>query len=1202
MPTDRSLAVGRPVKDWLELTSKPCAVDEISDGTALQLCDACIVLLQSLPRYLSKRRTREEAIAKFQDSLVKLQIWRDGFGTGELETVLTQSRMIQCAVLQHLMSVAKVLKRVTNQISDSKVEMSNIDTQVKKLNKIVEDASIIIKSDENESDSDSSDFDSDDEVELQMNDDSLTPSLESGKELEVQVVFLMNLLPSIQHFLEYFRRGKDEKKIVKSTFSPPQAASAYINIVREKFTRAEDELVERLGAANWERHLNIRRKMVVCEENVISGGERVSATKSLFRPISTFYDSALGTSMAAPTVADTVSRASHSSFRTSATEGGAASLRVPEAPQEVQLGLPFICYICNKRVGDIKNRLEWKIHVFQDLEAYICTFPNCQYLLATFQTREKWAAHELSTHRKERIWTCPFCSAEFSKDGEWTQHITIQHVVESSGTDLQRHRLLAERLKDRECPLCFKSTNGKPRDFVAHVGKHMEAIALTALPKESDSDREDSSDFQSDEQSNEGVDPLPYFEQAKREYKDKAPLLNGSESRQRPRRPKTPSLSGGLTSIRETYAGRICIGTIIDYEPIELHDRGTIRLPAAVISQYPELAASVFTGRRRSMDVGIDAVINRPRSTVAAQAEAVALLPSWSAPISAKPEGRRTGSRIATEHDFERILRESEQEAKERREKYDPLDHPTISSGVSGYWSVQERDNLPLLLKHFGTDWNAIAEWMTSKTAAQVESYYLRSVNQGNEEWEAVARETDEKRERGEEMDPIPIPRATRAQLTSTSFKYLEKDSQTQRAPSSPRVDLDEFLTTPSRNGSSMLGHFSPPTLPHAVAKTLNFMPLLDDEPDYLDNPPPLIHTVQPQRQSLPSIHDAFRPKPTAQPLPSIEAFYSPFHPKTDPYASPHPTETPAKKQSKWSAEEDALIIDLRGSGMMWEDISKRLPGRSALSCRLHYQNYLESVSASLPPAHSQLPYSQSQGPPIPRSYLPSDHAPYSTPVAPSQPRQASPPQPVHPRSNPFARPEPPPSSLPDAARYPSFSGSYRSPTNSKTILYIQPERQVQKRGTSAINPLTSVCGHRRRRGTLEFYWPSEKVKLYHRTVENKRLDIISDAQLQLQQPQRPRLSLPSIQDWVENASHYQHGILGPTLPPISDSIESSTAPPEVPSNSPRFEPSILVRELPATEGLELTTTPRAVGNSRSEIEDLYSADAPIHTSPQDNS
>lgn len=56
-------------------------------------------------------------------------------------------------------------------------------------------------------------------------------------------------------------------------------------------------------------------------------------------------------------------------------------------------------------------------------------------------------------------------------------------------------------------------------------------------------------------------------------------------------------------------------------------------------------------------------------------------------------------------------------------------------------------------------------------------------------------------------------------------------------------------------------------------------------------------------------------------------------------------SDSPAKKQSKWSAEEDALIIELRGSGMKWDDISKRLPGRSPISCRLHYQNYLERRS-----------------------------------------------------------------------------------------------------------------------------------------------------------------------------------------------------------------------------------------------------------------
>ncbi|KAF2811669.1 uncharacterized protein BDZ99DRAFT_440567, partial [Mytilinidion resinicola] len=57
---------------------------------------------------------------------------------------------------------------------------------------------------------------------------------------------------------------------------------------------------------------------------------------------------------------------------------------------------------------------------------------------------------------------------------------------------------------------------------------------------------------------------------------------------------------------------------------------------------------------------------------------------------------------------------------------------------------------------------------------------------------------------------------------------------------------------------------------------------------------------------------------------------------------TPLPEESPAKRQSKWGQEEDNLIIELRGTGMKWEDIAKHFPGRSAIACRLRYQNYLE--------------------------------------------------------------------------------------------------------------------------------------------------------------------------------------------------------------------------------------------------------------------
>jgi Myb-like DNA-binding domain len=48
------------------------------------------------------------------------------------------------------------------------------------------------------------------------------------------------------------------------------------------------------------------------------------------------------------------------------------------------------------------------------------------------------------------------------------------------------------------------------------------------------------------------------------------------------------------------------------------------------------------------------------------------------------------------------------------------------------------------------------------------------------------------------------------------------------------------------------------------------------------------------------------------------------------------------RKLAKWSPEEDVKIIQLRRDGMKWEDIGKHFPGRSAISCKLRDQNYLE--------------------------------------------------------------------------------------------------------------------------------------------------------------------------------------------------------------------------------------------------------------------
>lgn len=299
---------------------------------------------------------------------MKLQLWRDGFGPGELDNVLARSKTIQSLVLRHLTSIPNLsrcgeLKRNHSPsyrktdflrgvlVSGKTLLGETYAEQAQEMEVLVEEATIVSKSNNNDSDEES-----EDEFSSLLRGNIHVRKANIVKDIDRHIGLLMNFLPSLHHFLEYMRQEKEHKAAAKSEFTPSQAASAYISIVREKFTHAEEEIVERLGEANWQRHLNIRKKLEGSEQEVLDEDEEAVGAKSLFRPISTFQDSGLGTSI----VAGEGSVASHSSFRTSATEGGLGSLRVPETPAEVHLGLTFKCHICGKILSKIRDRYQWK--------------------------------------------------------------------------------------------------------------------------------------------------------------------------------------------------------------------------------------------------------------------------------------------------------------------------------------------------------------------------------------------------------------------------------------------------------------------------------------------------------------------------------------------------------------------------------------------------------------------------------------------------------------------------------------------------------------------------------------------------------------------------------------------------------------------------------------------------------------------------
>lgn len=104
----------------------------------------------------------------------------------------------------------------------------------------------------------------------------------------------------------------------------------------------------------------------------------------------------------------------------------------------------------------------------------------------TFATRKQWANHEFEQHKLGR---CQEFSAELASLEDWRNHVSKAHPNSvPSRSRLGVSAQLAENscldVADMSCPLCLKKLGSSQRAFATHVGKHMEQLALAALPKE----------------------------------------------------------------------------------------------------------------------------------------------------------------------------------------------------------------------------------------------------------------------------------------------------------------------------------------------------------------------------------------------------------------------------------------------------------------------------------------------------------------------------------------------------------------------------------------------------------------------------------------------------------------------------------------------------------------------------------------------
>lgn len=140
------------------------------------------------------------------------------------------------------------------------------------------------------------------------------------------------------------------------------------------------------------------------------------------------------------------------------------------------------------------------MHVFADLQSYICTHESCRDALKTFPTRKLWADHEFNEHFTLLQWRCFTCGITYSAPELFAQHLVQVHGIELTGNRLAaaiseaRESILTTDFRDYKCLLCSQSGWQTKKAYEIHVGLHLEEISLACLPRAEQDSSEDGLD------------------------------------------------------------------------------------------------------------------------------------------------------------------------------------------------------------------------------------------------------------------------------------------------------------------------------------------------------------------------------------------------------------------------------------------------------------------------------------------------------------------------------------------------------------------------------------------------------------------------------------------------------------------------------------------------------------------------------------
>lgn len=256
--------------------------------------------------------------------------------------------------------------------------------------------------------------------------------------------------------------------------------------VRNKFSNADETTIQRLGHAITQRRKYLRYRdrhraklgNGIEEVQGIGGIQRATTQTTLSETIATGFQNQ---NIDFEEISSN-SGVSQTSYSPSLMDGG--SITIPPLPRESTAGKPFECPYCFFLI-EVSGTRSWSRHIFNDIKPYVCISSDCRTPNRLFDSRREWFSH-LATSHDIGNFECPLCKEILSSLRQYERHLA-RHLEELALFALPRSEMDDEIDRDDpevEVSAGAKTSNDEESDqeWTASAKEAMKATIAQSQP------------------------------------------------------------------------------------------------------------------------------------------------------------------------------------------------------------------------------------------------------------------------------------------------------------------------------------------------------------------------------------------------------------------------------------------------------------------------------------------------------------------------------------------------------------------------------------------------------------------------------------------------------------------------------------------------------------------------------------------------